>query len=131
MPLLSIIKAIFDYLTANIIYNGERLKASLLSKNQLLVLLICSIVLLVSISMSSAQIFINCLLLLVEGFICCSSPAPLGARLAFVLSSFQFLDGCLYCDVFPSQDCFCCIPKILNGYIFILISFHESFLILL
>ena len=36
-----------------------------------------------------------------------------------------------YCDVFPPEDCFCCIPRILNVCIFILISFHESFQFLL
>ena len=41
------------------------------SKNQLLVLLICSTILLVSISLSSARIFINSLLLLGVGSICC------------------------------------------------------------
>ena len=95
----------------------------ILSKNQLLVLLICSKVLLVSISLSSARIFINSLLLLAV-----FSLASLGVRLAFGFQFFPVFGGMLVLRcISPSQDCFCCIPKILNGCIFILISFHESF----
>ena len=69
----------------------------------------------------SAQIFINSLLLLGVGSICCFFSSFFICKVSFYLSSFQFLDDCLYCDVFPPQDCFCCIPKVFNGSIFILI----------
>ena len=36
----------------------------------------------------------------------------LQVRNYFVYMSFsQFSEGCLYCDVFPSQDCFCCTQR--------------------
>ena len=27
------------------------------------------------------------------------------------MGSFQFFEGCLYCDIFPPQECYCCIPR--------------------
>ena len=62
----------------------------ILSKNQLLVLLICSTVLLVSISLSYAWIFINSLLLLCVGSICCFFSSSFRCKVCFcicVLSS--------------------------------------------
>ena len=66
----------------------------ILSKNQLLVLLICSTVLLVSISLSSSQIFTNSLLLLGVGFICCSFSSSFRCEINLCILSCFFV--CLF-----------------------------------
>lgn len=62
----------------------------ILSKNQLLVSLICSIIL-VSISLISAPVFINSLLLLGLGFIWCSFFSFLGVRLSCIFEAFLLI----------------------------------------
>ena len=67
----------------------------------------CSTVLLVSISLSSAQIFINSLLLLGEDFICCSLSSSFRCKVSFhiwVLSRF-WMDTCI-AMYFPFRTAF-------------------------
>ena len=79
----------------------------ILSKNKLLVLLICYTVLLTSISLSSAQIFINSLLLLGVGSICCFFSSSFRCKVSMCIWIFSnFFEGCLYCKVFPFGTAF-------------------------
>ena len=78
----------------------------ILSKNQLLVLLICSTVL-VSILLSSAQIFINSLLLLGVGFICCSFSSSFRCKVSLCIwvISYFLRDACIVM-YFPLRSAF-------------------------
>ena len=79
----------------------------ILSKNQLLVLLICSAVLLVSISLSSAWIFSNSLLLLGVGFICCSLSSSFRCEVSLCIWVFSnFLRYAYIAMYFPLRTAF-------------------------
>ena len=97
------------------------------SKNQLLVLSSFSIILWFSILLISSLIFMTPFLLMTLGFLCSSFRILLGGSFGCWFDIFLFFQEGPYHYELPSENCFCGIPWIWSGCVFIVICLKVLF----
>ena len=78
----------------------------------------------VSISCISVLISMISFILLTLGFVCSSSLLALSIKLGFYMRIFLFPEVRFYCYKFEVQNCFCCIPQVLDHCIIAVICLY-------